>query len=294
MQKVLILKGLPASGKTTYAKSLVAQGNWKRINKDDLRAMLDSSIHSKKNESFINESKEALMVGALGCGWNVVIDDTNFFPQHEASIRERVQVLSRIYEKPMAVEVKFFDVPLEECIARDATRGEKSVGEKVIRGMHNRYLAKKTTPAVTIPKIQHDPELCGVFIFDIDGTLAHMNGKRGPFEWNKVGGDDPDGTLVYLTKIISTQNRIIIFSGRDECCRTETEQWLSDYKVPFSALFMRPEGDTRKDSIVKEELYNNHIKGKYNVMAVFDDRDQVVEMWRGLGLQCFQVAPGNF
>ena len=59
-------------------------------------------------------------------------------------------------------------------------------------------------------------------------------------------------------------------------------------------LFMRPTGDTRKDSILKKEIYDNHIKGKYNVKYVLDDRDSVVEMWREQGLTCLQVAPGDF
>lgn len=57
---------------------------------------------------------------------------------------------------------------------------------------------------------------------------------------------------------------------------------------------MRPEGDSRKDSVVKEEMYNEHIKYKYNVKAIYDDRQQVVDMWRDLGLTVFQVDKGDF
>lgn len=296
MQKVLILKGLPASGKTTFAKELVAKGNWKRINKDDLRAMLDSSFHSKKNEKFINESKEVLMLGALNEGWNVVIDDTNFFTKHEVSIRKRVQELSRVYEKPIEVIVKFFDTPLEECIARDAKRGEKSVGEKVIRGMHSRYLKKETVDVQNPAKVPFNDNLAGCYLFDIDGTLAHMNGKRGPFDWKRVGQDEPDYALIEILSSLeeNTYNHIIILSGRDEVCRTETEEWLEKQGVNYHALYMRPENDNRKDTVIKEEIYRRHIEGKYNVRAIFDDRDCVVQMWRSLGLPCYQVAPGNF
>jgi hypothetical protein len=57
---------------------------------------------------------------------------------------------------------------------------------------------------------------------------------------------------------------------------------------------MRAEGDTRKDSIIKEEIYRAEIENKYNVLFVLDDRNQVVELWRRLGLTCLQVAEGNF
>jgi hypothetical protein len=57
---------------------------------------------------------------------------------------------------------------------------------------------------------------------------------------------------------------------------------------------MRPKNDYRKDSLIKEEIYVNNIKNKYNVIAVYDDRDQVVKKWRELGIKCFQVDYGNF
>lgn len=57
---------------------------------------------------------------------------------------------------------------------------------------------------------------------------------------------------------------------------------------------MRPEGDIRKDSIVKREIFENYIRDYYNIQFVLDDRNQVVEMWRSLGLKCLQVAEGDF
>ena len=57
---------------------------------------------------------------------------------------------------------------------------------------------------------------------------------------------------------------------------------------------MRLADDNRKDSIIKEEIYNKVIKPRYNIKLVLDDRNQVVDMWRDIGLPCFQVAPGDF
>jgi len=63
----------------------------------------------------------------------------------------------------------------------------------------------------------------------------------------------------------------------------------------WNTLLMRPAGDYRKDCYVKYDIYNEYIKHHYNVLMVFDDRNQVVDMWRnGLNLTCFQVADGNF
>lgn len=64
---------------------------------------------------------------------------------------------------------------------------------------------------------------------------------------------------------------------------------MSDYE-----LHMRPAGDRRRDSIVKAELFDRHVRDQYRVLVVLDDRKQVVEMWRSLGLTCLQVAEGDF
>jgi hypothetical protein len=83
-------------------------------------------------------------------------------------------------------------------------------------------------------------------------------------------------------------------SGRDESCREQTEEWLQDlYGVRFDFLFMRPENDYRKDSIVKKEIYDNQIKGKFNIMAAYDDRLQVLDMWYKEGIFTFNVNQGN-
>jgi hypothetical protein len=69
---------------------------------------------------------------------------------------------------------------------------------------------------------------------------------------------------------------------------------LAQYGIKPAGVFMRATGDQRKDSIIKQELFDRHILGKYNIKFVLDDRNQVVNMWRSLGLTVFQVAEGDF
>jgi len=135
------------------------------------------------------------------------------------------------------------------------------------------------------------------WICDIDGTLALMNG-RGPFDWSRVGEDLPNEPVISVVKsFISSDYHIVYMSGRMEEARKQTELWLDvnvHGKYRGFPLFMRADGDYRPDMVVKKELYENHILGNYDVAGVIDDRDQVVKMWRDLGLTCFQVAEGNF
>lgn len=133
------------------------------------------------------------------------------------------------------------------------------------------------------------------YIFDLDGTLAKMNG-RSAYNWNAVDTDLPNEPVVRLYKMLMAQEilDVIVVSGRDSVCRAKTEAWLSEYCGRPDALFMRPQGDNRDDRIVKQEIYEREIKGKYRVLGIFDDRNKVVRFWRSLGLPCFQVAEGDF
>jgi predicted kinase len=279
--KILLLRGLPASGKSTYAKELVAKDhNWVRVNKDDLRAMMNGGVFSRKLEEQIVITERELTENALKIGKNVVVDDTNFNLAHERYFSQ----LARYYKAEF--EVKFFDTPLEVCIERDNKR-PNGVGEAVIRRMYNQYL--KPQQAV----YEHNKNLRTAIICDIDGTLAHMK-DRSPYDWSRVYQDEVDPIIKKLLDTIKYKYLIILTSGRDEVCREETNKWLRENDVPYGMLLMRPEGDIRKDSIVKRELFERYIRDYYNIEFVLDDRNQVVEMWRSLGLKCLQVQEGDF
>lgn len=132
------------------------------------------------------------------------------------------------------------------------------------------------------------------YLFDLDGTLAVM-GERGPFDWDKVEGDTLNEPVANLAIALSKAGWIVIYcSGRMEAAREGSIDWLCYNGLPRGALFMRADGDFRKDNVVKKEIYLQQIEPFYEIIAVIDDRQQVVDMWRDLGLPCFQVAKGNF
>jgi predicted kinase len=286
MTEIIMTKGLPGSGKSTWAEDYVAswpQGRV-RITKDQLRTMLHAGSVGKGTEKVVLAARDAMVVEFLTRKLTVVVDDTNLAPFHEA----RLGQLAR--ENGAKFSVKdFTDFPIEQCIERDRKRPHP-VGEKVIRQMWRQYL--RPAPEV----IEHVPGLPSAVIVDIDGTIARMV-ERGPFEWAKVGSDEPVPTVVRLVRDLSIGGeRIVFMSGRDEVCRPETEEWLIRQGLGVGwSLFMRPAGDMRKDSLVKRELFDAHVRGNFNVRFVLDDRNQVVDMWRNdLGLTCLQVAEGDF
>lgn len=287
LPNLILLKGLPGSGKTTWAlQYLASHPGSKRINKDDLRNMLDLGRGwSGPREAFITQARDALVLAALESEHDVIVDDTNLNLVHEFRLRDITQGLCTF-------EVKFIDTDIETCISNDLKRA-RSVGERVIRGMWRDYLE----PAYSAPT--HDPELPDAYIFDIDGTLAHK-GSRDAFDYAKVGLDTVDTAVRDILDLVecrgSGDTGIIIVSGREgtPACLEATKAWLLKAGITYDHLHLRSAGDFRSDDIVKQEIYEQHIKGKFNVLGVFDDRDKVVAMWRRQGLKCFQVQPGAF
>lgn len=275
--KLIAMRGLPGCGKSTLAFEYVAKG-YKRVNKDDLRAMFDNGKWSKQNEKYVKDLEKSMVFTFLRDGFNVVVDDTNFGYEAEWEMVAKTCDVD--------FELINFDILPEECIKRDAKRGNKSVGAEVIRRMYNQHLRPKPVP--------YNKELKDAYIFDIDGTLAIMNG-RSPFDYTRVSEDSLNEPVAnILDSLQQVGNKIIICSGRKNLCKDETIQWLDDNNIKYDVLLMREGEDIRKDSIIKKELYLSSIKDKYNVLGVFDDRNQVVELWRDLGLPCFQVDYGDF
>lgn len=284
-QKVIITKGLPASGKTTWAKKWVEshQGHWKRINKDDLRAMLDAGIWSKANEKTILLLRDHIMDTLLVGGYSVIIDDTNLHPKHEEQIRGEVMELMG---KDVKVEVKdFTNVSLEECIKRDQKRSNP-VGERKIKEMYKNFLKPKIEP------VKYDPNLPLCIVCDLDGTLCLFDGNPYERDFTQDRVNKPIADIVNL--YAENGMRIFYVSGRKEKFRNQTELWLKKHDLDWALPLMRKDNDERKDAIVKKEIYEEFIKGKYNVQFVLDDRNQMVEMWRELGITCLQVAEGDF
>lgn len=143
MPRLIIMRGLPASGKSTRANQLLTEsralgGNTVRVNRDLLRTMLHNDIWSNENERITRDVRDVIIRKTLGQGIDVIVDDTNLRPQDVPYFRDMVK--RHGLGNGIEVEVvDFLHVPLDECLRRDRLR-EKPVGEAVIMGMWEKWI----------------------------------------------------------------------------------------------------------------------------------------------------------
>lgn len=147
-----------------------------------------------------------------------------------------------------------------------------------------------------------------IFIFDIDGTLADLSHRlhhiqKEPKDWKGFFADckedEPISEVVAVFKALAASgHKLYAITGRSSEIGQKTHSWLGYRGLYPIHIFMRREGDHREDSLVKSELLDRLLAEEgldiSSIAGVFEDRQQVVDMYRARGLRVFQVAPGNF
>lgn len=143
------------------------------------------------------------------------------------------------------------------------------------------------------------------YVFDVDGTLANLSHRlhhiqKLPKDWDsffaEVHNDKPITHILKLCAILGLSTPIIISTGRPERCRESTVAWLIKHNVGYVIhnMYMRKDGDHRPDYQIKYGILTQMELDGWNPIMAFDDRDQVVQMWRRNNIPCAQVAPGDF
>lgn len=142
-------------------------------------------------------------------------------------------------------------------------------------------------------------------IIDLDGTLADCEHRKQFIsgvkkDWKSFLKDEniiQDTLNLWCASIIANfkqTHKIILVTGRNELTRKITQEWLTKFDQYFDLLLMRNNNDFRQDAVIKEEIFRLHIQPKFDVLFCVDDRKQVVDMWRKLGLICLQCDEGEF
>lgn len=289
---LLTLIGIPGSGKTTLRNKLYKEiDDAVYVNRDEIRKVTPrGSLKLRDYENIITDTEQLKLHELLKAGHNLVIADNTHLNGRSIN---KLKELALAYG--YTFEMKFLEdsFNVELCHKRNTDRPHDQhvpayVIEKMAEQFANVWFSHYSKDVV----VKKDRQKA--IIVDLDGTVCHMT-TRGPFDWHRVGEDTVHHEVVDLVKFYkSTGHTIIALSGRDGVCYPETEKWLIDHEIPFDVLYMRPQGDSRKDVYIKLEIYRHMIMADYDVRVCLDDRLQICRAWRGIGLRCFQVQSGWF
>lgn len=301
MATIYALIGISGSGKTTVARNMVRYMDAVIISRDSLRELLfgytpetigiyyDLEDFSAK-ETLVSKFQDSMINTALAKGKDIILDNTHL----------KISYLNDLKKYGVPINYILVDCKLEEATGRDMLRS-RSVGGYVITKQFSQLQHLKKTfdfadyvPVAVEPIVQVGrSSKADTVIYDIDGTLA-VHTDRSPYDYSKVLTDIPNRPVVASLRAFKDFGyRIIICSGRDEECRPDTEKWLLKYGIPYTSLYMRKNKDQRKDYVVKEEFWRDIIKDHY-IVAMVDDRRQVIDHARKLGFTVFDVANNQF
>lgn len=283
MAKLIMMRGLPGSGKSTKAKKIVEQGEWVRINRDLLREMLHFGKWSGRNEGTVVDVEKVIASLCLAKGISCVVDDTNLSKKHRDMWSEVAKTMDARFE------VHEMATDLTTCLYRDEQR-DKKVGDHVIKAMALQYSLY--------------PQTKTFLIVDIDGTIANINHRlhfvkdKEEKDWKsffaEMNKDEPRQDVIQQIYKLCSDNslEIIYVSGRPDTYRDQTEQWLKEFGLPYFTLLMRGGHDKRPDTEVKQDIYNKYLK-HYKIDSVFDDRPSVIRMWKSNGVKVYDVGNGK-
>lgn len=288
--------GVPCSGKTTWANGT----GLNTVSRDLERKTIfgEYRMGSFKEEKVITKIVEYKTKQLLKIG-DVILDNTHL---KETYLNEIIGTY-----KNCNIEFKVFQTPtISEFESRNILRivnEGKDIPLEVFKKMCKQFQSlvipddikgsyKKNEPRLKNHILEvNENDFIGV---DLDGTLALIN-DRSPYDGGACSTDVVNGVVA---DIMSKYKNVIIFSGRnsDNGGKEATEKWLSDNNINYTELYMRKEKDTRPDTVIKEEMYNEAIVSKGRRLAFqIDDRDSIVDMWRNkLNIHVMQCYYGDF
>lgn len=301
-RKLIICRGIQGSGKSTWAKQWCHEDPEHRVrfNNDDVRNMLgDYWVPSR--EKLVTEAKANMITFALITGYDVVVDNMNLNPKEDTWIRTLCTNIEKDKGIHIDIEYKDFFIPVEECIRRDAMR-PNPIGEKVIKDTWRRYrtfIIQQNINEMLSKRPERVDGARPAILVDMDATLC-LNTTGRPY----YGEGAAEGMLndiavegiCNLVKSLYEKRTIFIITGREGTPEIieATKKWLDSNSIKVDGLFFRPVKDYSPGAECKKKIYEDNIKGKYNVEFVLDDNYKCVEMWREQGLVCLQPNEGKF
>jgi RNA ligase len=269
---------------------------------EDERDLTDynESKNFKDKEKILDDQCESLITSGITNKSVVIVDDETFSIDRIKTYLRLTTPDTNITHKIFGAELSCVDLKLN-LIALDSANEEIYLEKQTID--FNRLIEQLPeqltrefgeTMIDCTGVIQQNIILPKCVVFDIDGTIADNVSGRSPYDMTRVSEDVINPNIVsMLNSFVVSGMAIILCTGRTDDCRSATAKWLTDNNIVYSKLYMRKTKDDRKDFIVKKEFWLKIIREKY-IVAMFDDRNQVVDYGRKHGFTMCQVAEGKF
>ena len=301
---LIICRGIQGSGKSTWAKQWCHEDPEHRIrfNNDDIRNML-GDYWVPNREKVVTATYNTVLAYGMEKGYNIVVDNMNLNPKTCAELEKIVKDFNEnyTYDWKYEVEYKDFFIPVDECIRRDAMR-PNPIGEKVIKATWRRYrdfIIQEDIKSMLKKSPKHVDGGRPVILVDMDATLCLNTTGRPYFGEGAAEGmlDDVaiEGTCMLVRRMYE-KCKVFIVTGREGTPEiiAATKKWLAKHDIIVDELFFRPVKDYSPGADCKKKIYEDNIKGKYNVQFVLEDNYKCVKMWREQGLVCLQPNEGKF
>ena len=296
-KKLILCRGIQGSGKSTFARAWVEEDpeNRVRINNDDIRNMLGKYWVTSR-ENLVSSIKKNMAEEAINRGYNIVVDNMNLNPKEVLFWKDMVKMANMDPDGyQYEIEFKDFFIPLEECIRRDAMR-PNPIGEKVIRETWKRYKHFIQTTGVenyvnNLRKYTGKPKC---IVIDMDSTMCFNTTKRPWFGDGAAEGminDVPNTGMCDMIRQLQEDFVIVVATGRDTTQEAVTKEWLAKQGINADEFYFRTNKDYRKGVVVKKEQIEAILE-KYDIVAIFDDCEPIVNMYREMGLTVLQPNKG--
>lgn len=308
IQEIRLNRGLPGSGKSTFASEWLKEDpkNRVRVNRDEIRFQLfgtwypvaDENGTVKDKEQQVTEVEMNIVHAALRENKSLLVDNTNLNPR----VFKTYGDIAKRYNVPL--KNTDFPISVEEAIRRNNNR-DRVVPEHVIRGMAKQYLGPNgefhlfpgsypVKPFIKPETMRHG------IIFDMDGTLTDVRSIRS-FVRGKYRNFDmfhrssyfcpPNQEVLDMAFDADEQGyALVIVTARNETYREVTQAWLDRFNVPYDNIYMRADDDFRKDFDVKQDILAK-INEDYDIVHAVDDNPAVRDVWLKNGIET-TIVPG--
>ena len=295
MPKIFVLRGLPASGKSTLARKIVDTNptHTARFNWDDIRNMMGPYwIPEREDTKVLYALRDAFINNMMANQWDIVIDNMNLNPKELEHYNKIVSEYNNNHTNKYEIEVTTLFTPVEECIRRDALRSNP-IGESVIRSIWQRYrnfLCTEENKEI-VSKLKPTTDLPKAVIFDADNTLCFNTSGR-PYYGTAQGllDDVPNVNAIIAAQVYHSGGiKVLLVTGREgtDEIKEATQKWMENNQVPIDEYYFRPINNRESGDKLKAQIISG-ISNKYNIIGIYEDSSKIVKSLREMGYSVFQ------